>query len=310
MLAPDPEVRKAASELLTDPIRLARVASSADPCPFTPAPLLGQLTCRAHDDSIEWSRKWPGGEYGATIGAREYFPARAAAVARLTSEGVSQAAMNASEPKQQAWLFAVGKFIVAGDGIPAERRNRILTELLPLAARYADPLWISRFGMLRNISLFWTRISATYAPDPINSIGQPVYGEFIRLTTEFEDRGKPRKFLASWKTAFPHEVSEHPSEIPAHIAVDQAYIPWLAGDQAALAQVATSDQDRQFRNAAIANLTDQSALANVAISEPNYDIRLSAVAKLTDQSTLAKLATSEQDYRIRMAAEGRLRELH
>jgi hypothetical protein len=77
-------------------------------------------------------------------------------------------------------------------------------------------------------------------------------------------------------------------------------------DQAALAQVATTDQDWSVRMAAVEGLTSQAVLAKVATTDEDVDIRKLAVSMLTDQAALARIARRDKDWSVRWAAVTRL----
>jgi hypothetical protein len=77
-------------------------------------------------------------------------------------------------------------------------------------------------------------------------------------------------------------------------------------DQAALAQVATTDQDWSVRMAAVAGLTSQALLAKIAATDEDVDVRKLAVSMLTDQAALARIARRDQDWNVRWAAVNRL----
>jgi len=77
-------------------------------------------------------------------------------------------------------------------------------------------------------------------------------------------------------------------------------------DQAALAQVATTDKDWSVRWAAVEGLTSQAVLARIATNDDDVDIRKLAVSMLTDQAALARIARRDQDWSVRWAAVNRL----
>jgi len=104
-------------------------------------------------------------------------------------------------------------------------------------------------------------------------------------------------------------------------------------DQAALADIAKTDIDRDVRAAAlvklsdqriladlakdtgfsdnaysllVGNLTDQALLAEVVRSATNFTARQQAIGKLTDQRLLAEYASSDKDVFVRLAAAKRL----
>jgi hypothetical protein len=212
------------------------------------------------------------------------------AVGKLTVEGLLSEASRGNDPQKRALFRVVAKFLLAGNhiptsnegkvGFPVSNRNRIVADLLPLAVRYADPLWVSRFGALKDVSIRWTTTGASYYG------GNGFDGEVIDFTAAFEGTQAGRTLSARWTTNFPRLARFAPggyavSFLTANIDIADAYIPWLAADQEALAQAA-HDPNFHVRSQAVAKLTNHTLLATVAAKDPIDDVRAAAVKRLRE----------------------------
>lgn len=248
--ADDSEIRKAAVEKLSDPVSLARVATNAENPLYVEEQVVNNPMQRA------------------------YFEGRVSAIERLNPEELSLAAMKTDERQERTYLLAVAKFLLAGKGIPAESRSHLLAMFLPLAVRYSDPLWVSRFGELKDISLHRTLTEGHYTGGVVGG------AESIAFAAEFVDKESSRRLSASWIAHLPDHVWPPEIFFFAPIKITDVYIPWLATDQEALAQVATSDSIVDFRAAAVSKLNDQAILAKIATSDTNSEVRAEAAERL------------------------------
>ncbi len=232
------EIREAAVAKLTDPIALVQVATGATDfdvrktavAKLTDPASIAQVAINAQDSDI-----------------------RNAAVSHLNAEdsGVCEAflaklAENGSSVRETGNLtglqLALTQFLLVGERIPQEHRSRVLRALMPLAARYTEPPWVSRFGVLKHISIYWKKVGPQQyglklLREPINGPvfdKHDVYGEKISFSASFS--GSENTVTASWETYFPDKVPENQTWINADIRIEDAYVPWLRGDPATLAK--------------------------------------------------------------------------
>jgi hypothetical protein len=276
-------VRRAAVERLTSEDALISVATS-DVSSLVRRAAIQKVTDQA--------------SLAAVAGLDQDHGVRGAAVARLTADALSLAAEQQSDPNRRTFLLASADIVRAARAIPNQHRNRILADLMPLASRYADSVWLARFGALVNVTIEWRGDRRLYVGGP------PIDGEAIIFAAEFARRSVP--ITARWSTAFPGSAPVEQIWHNARIRAADAFVPWLADDQDLLARLATSDADGDTRRAAVERLAEQSALYQVATADRDRDVRRAAVERLVDQSALAEIATTDPDRDVRDAAVEKL----
>ncbi len=81
------------------------------------------------------------------------------------------------------------------------------------------------------------------------------------------------------------------------------------GDEAALANVASSGEDGSARRAAVSRLSDTRALARIARADAEAMVRAAAAERLLDPAVLQEIATKDVDDGVRYAARRRLETL-
>jgi len=216
------------------PISDVRVASTTD------QGTLAQMAAKYHSGD-------PGDSY--------YIPR--AAFAKLTADGVANAATKTTDSQQRAWLLAVSKLVFAIKDIPDDHRYRIFAALVPLADTYNEHLWVSKYGLLDEISIQWRQTSHVYYFRDVVAGGtlpggSPVQGEDVVFRAAFKAADGSHVVTAHWSSDWPGSISvggpshyltegvvilkqsgKYNEFVPSGIDYHDAYLPhwWLKGDQ-------------------------------------------------------------------------------
>ena len=192
-------------------------------------------------------------------------------------------------------------FITAFDSVPAEHRERLMMQVLPVIRVLSYPAVVSAVGDIVSIETEWESRSHQYQRIWDESRMENVKGEIFKCSINIQKLPEPLSHI--WSTDFPYQTS-FLGFVPADVyPVDLLRKPFeKLTDQSVLAEFARNNSDPGIREAASNNLTDKSVLADIAKNAADWRVRKVAVEKLTDQIALADIAKKDQGIDVRLAA--------
>ena len=129
----------------------------------------------------------------------------------------------------------------------------------------------------------------------------------LRAVSKIADRAK----LEEIANSAPLDVARYlaikkVSVMPNAFGVAEKLFNNSINTQPFLQVVALTDNDRMFRQYAVAKLTNQALIAQIAKNDANEFVRHVAVERLTDQGVLSDIAKNDQEYYVRLGAVKKL----